>query len=440
MITNLVQFLMTPNDVLNKLILCILSFAESFFNFIFFTQILNISATKNQKYLYITLSTISCILANFIMPNPYLINIIVFFILVRFIFNETIKNTFVALISTYITTFISTYMVELFFRSIFKISMNDIIHIPIYYFLSFVLIYSIFYLIYFIMKKRRNIIKMLNLSLNLTITINLILGIITIFIQSYIFSIYKDNFPSSLMIITVLSLLIYFSISMYSLIRTNKLEQTSQELETEKLYNKTLTLLHDNIRCFKHDFDNIVQAIGGYIALNDMDGLKVYYKNLFEDCKQTNNLNILNPKVINNSSIYSLLTNKYYLASEKGIKMTFDIFTDLSNINFNIYELTRILGILLDNAIEASEETEEKLINIEFRANNKKQLFIIENSCKDNNISTTKIFEKGYSTKEHNSGIGLWKVHNILSKNENVDLFTTVNNNKFRQQLEIFYK
>lgn len=439
MITNFIQFLMTPNVVLNDIIFCILFLIESIFEFTFFTHILNISTTKKQKYLYITLLTMCYILTNFTLYNPYLINLIVFCLLIYFIFKQTIKNTFIALITTYLNTFISTYIIEILLRFIFKVSLNDIINIPIYHLLSVILIYSIFYLMYLIVTKRKNIIKLLNFSLKSTIIINLVLGIITIFIQSYIFSIYKDTFPSALIIITVLSLLIYFSISMYSLIRTNKLEQTAQELETEKLYNKTLTLLHDNIRCFKHDFDNIVQAIGGYISLNDMDGLKVYYKNLFEDCKQTNNLNILNPGVINNSSIYSLLTNKYYLASEKGIKMTFNIFTDLSKINFNIYEFTRIFGILLDNAIEASEETDEKFINIEFRSDNKKQLFIIENSCKDNNISTTKIFEKGYSTKEHNSGIGLWKVHNILAKNENVDLFTTVQNNIFRQQLEIFY-
>lgn len=439
MITNFIQFLMTPNVVLNNIIFCILFLIESIFEFTFFTHILNISTTRKQKYLYITLLTMCYILTNFTLYNPYLINLIVFCLLIYFIFKQTIKNTFIALITTYLNTFISTYIIEILLRFIFKVSLNDIINIPIYHLLSVILIYSIFYLMYLIVTKRKKIIKLLNFSLKSTIIINLVLGIITIFIQSYIFSIYKDTFPSALIIITVLSLLIYFSISMYSLIRTNKLEQTAQELETEKLYNKTLTLLHDNIRCFKHDFDNIVQAIGGYISLNDMDGLKVYYKNLFEDCKQTNNLNVLNPGVINNSSIYSLLTNKYYLASEKGIKMTFNIFTDLSKINFNIYEFTRIFGILLDNAIEASEETDEKFINIEFRSDNKKQLFIIENSCKDNNISTTKIFEKGYSTKEHNSGIGLWKVHNILAKNENVDLFTTVQNNIFRQQLEIFY-
>lgn len=119
--------------------------------------------------------------------------------------------------------------------------------------------------------------------------------------------------------------------------------------------------------------------------------------------------------------------------------MTFDIFIDFSKINCNIYDFTRILGILLDNAIEAAEDTSEKFIRIEFKSTSKKQLFIIENSCKSNNISTIKIFEKGYSTKEKNSGIGLWKVHQILSKNTNLDLFTSIQNNIFKQQLEVFY-
>ncbi len=45
-------------------------------------------------------------------------------------------------------------------------------------------------------------------------------------------------------------------------------------LEEIKLYNKTLTILHDNIRSFKHDFANIITGIGGYIHTNDMEGLK----------------------------------------------------------------------------------------------------------------------------------------------------------------------
>ena len=267
-----------------------------------------------------------------------------------------------------------------------------------------------------------------------------IFELVLMLIQTYIFFTNKSQIPIQLIITGIISTILLLLLVIYNLILATKLSKTLKELENKKFQNKTLSLLHDNVRCFKHDFNNIIQSIGGYIALNDMNGLEKYYKELFEDCKETNNLSILNPETINNPSIYSILANKYFRASEKGITMTFDIFTDLSNINFNIYELTRILGILLDNAIEAAQFTQEKFIEVEFKADSKKQLFIIRNSCDDNNISTTQIFEKGYSTKENNSGIGLWKVHNILSKRENADLFTTVHDNIFSQQLEIFYE
>ncbi len=319
------------------------------------------------------------------------------------------------------------------------VSINSFINFPIFFSLSLVLILSVSYYFIIANKSMKKILVISAFSLKKIVLFNVFFELFAVILQLIIFYVYRNTIPLSFTITTIICLTLFFIINMISLLRTKKLEQIQKELDAEKLYNKTLTVLHDNLRGFKHDFDNIVQSIGGYISLNDMEGLKKYYSHLFEDCKQSNNLNILNPQIINNPSIYSLLTQKYFIATEKGIKMNVEVFTDLSNINFNIYELSRILGILLDNAIEAAQYTDEKLIEVELRSNTKKQFFVITNSCKDDNISTTKIFEKGYSTKEHNTGIGLWNVHNILAKNENADLFTTVKNHKFMQQLEIFY-
>ena len=51
---------------------------------------------------------------------------------------------------------------------------------------------------------------------------------------------------------------------------------------------------------------------------------------------------------------------------------------------------------------------------------------------------TEKIYEKGFSTKPGNSGLGLWKVRQILIRNNNLNLFTTKNDEYFKQQLEIY--
>lgn len=438
---NLIQILMTPNVVINNILICIFGFLEIFLYEKFFTNLLKIRPSKKQSYTYILIASLIAIITNLFVKNPfsYLINLISFFIFMHFLFKQNIRNSCIAMVSTYISIFISVVLAQTILNEFVKINYIDMVTIPLYHIITSLLIYTIFSLVCILLKKRKKIFDYLQPSLKVTVIINLILGISVIFINSYIISIYHFNFSTTVKVIMILSLLVYFVFSMYSILRTNKLEQTAKDLETEKIYNKTLSILHDNIRCFKHDFNNIVQVIGGYIDLNDMNGLNKYYQSLLKECKLNNNLNLLNPQTINNPSIYSLLNNKYYQALQYGITMNFEIFSDLSTINFNIYEFTRILGILLDNAIEAAKETTEKIIEIQFKSDSKKQLFIIENSCADNNISTTKIFEKGYSTKKNNSGIGLWKVHNILSKNTNIDLFTTVKNNKFKQELSVFY-
>ena len=171
-----------------------------------------------------------------------------------------------------------------------------------------------------------------------------------------------------------------------------------------------------------------------------MDGLKKYYSQLEVDCRRANNLSALNPDTINNPAIYSILASKYHKADELGIKVNLEIFLDLNKLNMKIYEFTRLLGILLDNAIEATYECTEKIINVYIRKDFKikRQLLIIENTYNNKEIDVEKIFEKGYSTKDSNTGLGLWEVRQIIKKNNNLNLYTSKDNKFFKQQLEIY--
>lgn len=135
-----------------------------------------------------------------------------------------------------------------------------------------------------------------------------------------------------------------------------------------------------------------------------------------------------------------MLTSKYHESDSQNIKMNMTFLLDLSTLNMKIYDFARILGILLDNAIEASKECEEKIINIIFRndTKNNRQLIIIENTYKNKNVDTEKIFEKGISEKENHTGLGLWEVRKIIKKNNNINLFTSKTDKFFSQQLEIY--
>ena len=139
------------------------------------------------------------------------------------------------------------------------------------------------------------------------------------------------------------------------------------------------------------------------------------------------------------------MANKYHKADEIGVQINLGIFIDLNEIekHMKIYEFTRILGILLDNAIEAASDFENKIIHVSFRKeqNRRRLLVIIDNTYKNKDINVDKIYEKDFSTKSKttNSGLGLWEVRQILKKNNNLNLYTTKSEEFFSQQFEIYY-
>ena len=411
-----------------------------------FLSILNINSTKKQKIAYVCLMSIISIIDSYIIPNPIniLLNYLIMFILAYIIFKFSLfKSLLSIIVSIVIFALVGTLILNPYLN-VFNITSSQLNTIPIYRFGYLIIMYLTVFILSLIIKNRKMHIELLEDidNKNKFIMIgNLLFGLVTIIIQLIITIYYTDKLPIIITFLSFISLLAYFSISMYSLTRIMKLTLTTKKLESAEEYNNTLRILHDNVRGFKHDFDNIVTTIGGFIRTNDMEGLKKYYLQLEDDCQRVNNLYILNPEVVNNDGIYNLLTKKYYEAEEKNIKVNITFLLDLSKLNMKIYEFARILGILLDNAIDASAECEEKIINLSFRddSKNSRQLITIENTYKDKNVDTEKIFEKGITGKSEHSGLGLWEVRKIIKKTNNTNLFTTKNDKFFIQQLEIYY-
>lgn len=437
--------LTTENEMLTNIISCILVIIEMFVSMLLFTSLLQIHSVKKQKVLYISLLSFIGISTYIFVPKPYntFINIFSCFISIMLIFKAKIFKSIMAVLIPNIIFVLVGIIIQNIYITVFSVSTKTAIIIPIHKITLSLLLYLFVYIIYRLFKKFKiniNLLENMKKKNTIILIIDFLIGIVTVAIHSYISSIYSDILPFGITLLNISILLVYFAFNFYALLRTNQLESTTRELEQSRQYNKTLEILHDNIRGFKHDFSNIMTTIGGYVQTGDLEKLRNYYNGLQADCNKINNLNILSPSVINEPAIYSLLTNKYHLAESKGITVNLEIFIDLRELRMKVYEFTRILGILMDNAIEAAKECDKKIINVAIRKDfhSERQLLIIENTYMDKDVDTEKIYEKGYSTKEHNTGIGLWEVREILKKNENLNLFTSKNEEFFSQQLEIY--
>ena len=428
-------------------------FVEAIVYALLFTQALNIKYTKKQFVTYVvSLSLISCI-SNTLLDKPYstYINMLLGIFIIIFIFKCNFLKGILAEFIPILVTVVFETIISKIFMVLFNLNYEELYLIPLTRLCITLLIYLFLYLLYRLVKYYKiNIVLIENMSkrTKFILILNFVFAIIAIGTQIYIIVFYIETLPFFITLLSIISLIIYFSISIFSLLKTTKLEITSQSLEEAQLYNKTLQLLHDNMRIIKHDFSNIMQSIAGYIANDDMKGLEKYYKSVNKEYDNLNNLAALDPSLINDPALYSLIASKYLLAEQENVNFNVSIKPHFDKIPVSPYILTRILGILLDNAIDAAKNSAEKEIFFEVTGpyeNTKftKYVISIKNSYSNKDVNVDRIREKGFTSKTEEKGshgLGLWEVNKILNKSDNLNLFTTKTKELFIQDLEIFVK
>lgn len=437
----------TPNEnLINICFMFLIFFIDAPLSFSLINNVFSITYNKKKKYIYIIITFIVGLFTMFLLEWPFnaAVNYISTFLIIYFILKMNIIKALIASLFPSIIFNVIGYLLLNPYLTLLNITYEQANTIPIYRIPFALLMYFITFIFNLILKYRKitlNILNDFDKRNKSMITLNFILGFFNIVIQGILTVNYIDILPIQFTFFNFICLLIYFGLSFFSLVKIMSLATTKKKLESAEEYNKTLHILHDSVRGFKHDFDNIVTTIGGYVKTNDIKGLENYYSQLEEDCEKVNNLYILNPDIINNPGIYNLLTTKYNESLAKDIKVNLTFLLDLNNLHMKIYEFARILGILLDNAIEAAVECDEKVLNIVFRNDDKnnRNIVLIENTYKDKDVDITEIFNKGVSGKENHTGLGLWEIRQILKKNNNVNLHTTKNDKYFSQQLEIYY-
>lgn len=216
---------------------------------------------------------------------------------------------------------------------------------------------------------------------------------------------------------------------------------TNQLKEAEALqdYTSKIEQLYTEMRTFKHDYINILSSLEIFLNEQKYAELETYFhenilpagQNLIKEdftLSQLANITCLEVK--------GLLYQKIVTALNQKLEITIDIHNEVTEFPMQNCDLVRVLGIFLDNAIEASVESKDKILYIGILAQEEEIILRIRNSCQNvSNINS--IFELGISSKSGSRGIGLYNARRIINSYENVILETTYEDKLFTQQMRI---
>lgn len=225
-----------------------------------------------------------------------------------------------------------------------------------------------------------------------------------------------------------------------------------QKIENEKISKKYDELLDvmksyesdiEEQRTLRHETKNEFATIK--CKLQDKEDNKTiieYIDSVIGEKEKAGSTKYSKFKYLPSNGLKGFFYYKFIEAEKKGINVSINISKQIENSFLKDIEtkdfkdLARIIGVYLDNAIEASSTSEDKKLRIEMYLIKEKIEIIITNTF-NNEINLDKIGKESFSTKGKHRGHGLLLVNKILSENNMFEAKNEIRGNIYIQSLKI---
>jgi len=226
-----------------------------------------------------------------------------------------------------------------------------------------------------------------------------------------------------------------------------KFQKTQSTLREKEIEHRTLLYYMDEIehqqgaiRKFKHDYQNILSSMEIFFKEHDLDGLMQYYNANIKPASEVitqNDFALDRLDKIKVREIKGILTAKLILAQNLGLDAKFEAVEDIDQIPTDSVTLVRMLGIILDNAIEALEELDTGQLVVACYKSGNSVTFVVQNTCPPNMPPFSQLKQVGFSTKGEGRGLGLNNLWELAHAHPNITLQTNIADGNFIQKLTI---
>ena len=390
-------------------------------------KILNANNNKSKMNVIVLISAIALLINNLLILKEF--RVLFSFLIIYFTYKLYFKENSEKCFANTIITFFTFSIVELLLSVFLYLNISNIILFNNNILLKLgysVITFNLGVLILknkYINKRIRKIQKLLEDTISLKI---FILFILFIFNMLFIMRISKLNNIYNILCITIS--LIYIVINLVLIIKEKyiieNLKIKNNNLMTSyKSYSKIV----DEFKVFKHNLKNELLSIMNTVPKEKREQFQNLIKKYNKNYEWLDGL----------ENIPDGLQAIIYIKQLECKKENIDIVINYNLKNFindkDYIDLCDVIGICLDNAIEAVKTIDTKIIFVDIYCEAEKIIIKIYNEF-NNVISLNEIGNKNYSTKKKKSGIGIHYINEL--KNKKLKYKMEIKNNLFISKIE----
>lgn len=390
-------------------------------------KILNANNNKSKMNVIILISAIALLINNLLILKEF--RVIFSFLIIYFTYKLYFKENSEKCFANTIIIFFTFSIVELLLSVFLYLNISNIIFFNNNILLKLgysVITFNLGVLILknkYINKRIRKIQKLLEDTISLKI---FILFILFIFNMLFIMRISKLNNIYNILCITIS--LIYIVINLVLIIKEKyiieNLKNKNNNLMTSyKSYSKIV----DEFKVFKHNLKNELLSIMNTVPKEKREQFQNLIKKYNKNYEWLDGL----------ENIPDGLQAIIYIKQLECKKENIDIVINYNLKNFindkDYIDLCDVIGICLDNAIEAVKTIDKKIIFVDIYCEAEKIIIKIYNEF-NNVVSLNEIGNKNYSTKKKKSGIGIHYINEL--KNKKLKYKMEIKNNLFISKIE----
>ena len=365
----------------------------------------------------------------------WLVNLIYIFLIIRDLKKSVIVNTLVLLICL-----ITDHLVNLL--QLFPTLNSDLTYTILFIPTNLVIVFVVNLIIKKFKRTHTN--RELEVSnYQFLISSIVLLTLISLVIYTEVLQGNKDNINTYNLVIFIL---ISFILLIIQTFQTNELKKKYQlqkqelQIKNDNRYIQEMERHYNELRKFRHDYQNTLLSLDEYIRTNDMAGLKKYYQELMVPISgrlKHGKYSLEDLSKINDKEIKSILFNKLYTAQMEGIKVEFESQKDINDFYTNTLDLVIAIGIILDNALEETQKQTNGFIKVGIMSDDSEIILVFQNSFGQSKIPVWQMKQAGFSTKGTNRGLGLSNLSEIINRNNNMTLETMIESEYFLQKITI---